>query len=198
MKNLKGTKTMENLMKAFAGESQARGRYTYFAQTAKDEGYEQIAELFIETAENEKVHAKIFYDHLVEGLKSEGLPFGVSIEADYPVAFGNTLENLKAAAAGENEEYTILYPQFAEVAKEEGFPEVAASFNLISKVEEKHEIRYLKLAENVEKEKVFSKDEKTFWKCRVCGYVHEADSAPKACPVCKVDQSNFELLCENY
>jgi len=199
MKSLKGTKTLENLMKAFAGESQARGRYTYFADVAAEEGYDHISEIFIETAENELVHAEIFYNHMLDGMDGEKTPFMVNIEASYPVAMGNTYENLKAAAMGENEEWTQLYPEFADEAEREGFPEVAASFRLISKVEQKHEARYEKLAQNVDEGKVFSKDEEGIsWKCRVCGYVHTAKSAPKACPVCKVDQGFFEKFCENY
>ena len=199
MKSLKGTKTLENLTKAFAGESQARSRYTYFAEVAAEEGYEQISELFMETAENELVHAEIFYGHILDGMEGEAAPFMVNIEAAYPVALGNTYDNLKAAAMGENEEWSELYPGFAKVAEEEGFPQVAASFKMISKVEQKHEIRYTKLAENVDKGAVFAKEEEgTAWKCRVCGYVHEGKSAPKVCPVCKVEQPYFEKFCENY
>lgn len=199
MKSLKGTKTLENLMKAFAGESQARNRYTLFADVASEEGYDQIAELFIETAENELVHAEIFYNHVLDGMEDEPAPFTVNIEASYPAVLGCTYDNLKAAAMGENEEWTQLYPEFAQIADDEGFPEVAASFRMISKVEEKHEKRYEKLAENVDKCKVFEKDEEgTDWKCRVCGYIHTGKSAPKICPVCKVEQGYFEKFCENY
>lgn len=199
MKSLKGTKTLENLTKAFAGESQARNRYTYFADVAAEEGYDHIAELFLETADNELVHAEIFYNHILAGMEGEEMPLMVNIEASYPVALGNTYDNLKAAAMGENEEWTELYPAFAQVAKEEGFPEVAASFNMISKVEQKHEIRYEKLAQNVEKGMVFEKeDANTQWKCRVCGYIHTGKASPKICPVCKVEQDFFEKFCENY
>ncbi|AHM55391.1 rubrerythrin [Peptoclostridium acidaminophilum DSM 3953] len=199
MKSLKGTKTLENLMKAFAGESQARSRYTYFADVASEEGYDHIAEIFIETAENELVHADIFYNHMLDGMEDEQTPFTVNIEASYPAVLGCTYDNLKAAAMGENEEWTQLYPEFAQIAESEGFPEVAASFRMISKVEERHEKRYEKLAENVDKCKVFEKDEEdTAWKCRVCGYIHSGKSAPKICPVCKVEQGYFEKFCENY
>ena len=141
--NLKGTKTLENLMKAFAGESQARNRYTFYASVAKKEGYEQIAAIFTETADNEKEHAKVFFKHILEGMASE-LPITVHVDADYPVELRTTKENLKAAAAGENEEWTILYPEFADVAEKEGFKDVANSFRQIAKVENRHEARYLK------------------------------------------------------
>lgn len=198
MNNLKGTKTLENLMKAFAGESQARNRYTFYADQAAEEGYDQIAELFLETADNEKIHAEIFFNHLQDGLKGEEFPCPVDISATYPVALRNTLDNLKAGALGENEEWDKLYPEFARTAEEEGFKEVAASFRMIGKVEEKHEDRFLKLAKNVEEGKVFKKDSKVQWKCRVCGYIHEGESAPNICPTCKMPQDYFELHCENY
>lgn len=197
MKSLKGTKTMENLMKAFAGESQARNRYTYYASIASKEGYKQIEAIFIETADNEKEHAKRFYNFLVEGLKDE-LPATVGFTATYPVAQGNTLDNLKAAAAGENEEWATLYPGFAEVADQEGFPEVAAVFRAVAKVEERHEIRYKKLAANVESGMVFKRDGKVQWKCRNCGYVHEGTEAPQICPSCAHPKDYFELFVENY
>jgi len=161
MKSLKNTKTMENLMKAFAGESQARTRYNFYASVANKEGYRQIEAIFNETADNEKEHAKRFYKFLLEGLNGE-LPASIMINADYPVAYGNTLDNLKAAAAGENEEWTKLYPEFAKVAKEEGFDEIAAAFTKIAEVEQRHEARYKKLAENIENNKVFNKDEKVY------------------------------------
>ncbi len=198
MSKLKGTKTLENLMKAFAGESQARNRYTFYAERALEEGYDQIAELFLETADNEKIHAEIFFNHLRDGLEGETFPCPVDISATYPVAIGDTLDNLKAAAMGENEEWDKLYPEFAKIAEEEGFKEVAVSFKMIAKVEAKHEDRYLKLAKNVEEEKVFKKDAKVEWKCRICGYIHEGEGAPKICPVCKVEQDYFEMHCENY
>lgn len=191
MTSLKGTKTEQNLLKAFAGESQARSRYTMFAKQAKKEGYEQIAALFEETAENEYQHAKRFFSFLEGGM--------VEITAAYPAGeVGTTLENLKAAAAGENEEHTILYPEFAKVAKEEGFLNVSAAFSLIAKVEVEHEARYLKLAANIENEEVFKKSAAKRWKCRKCGHVHTGDSAPDKCPTCLHPQSYFELKESNY
>lgn len=195
--NLKGTKTAENLLKSFAGESQARNRYTYYASVADKEGYKQIRNIFIETADNEKEHAKRFYKFLLEGLKDE-LPTSLEIKADYPVAQGNTLVNLKAAAAGENEECEKLYPAFAKVAEEEGFPEIATAFRMIASAEKRHEIRYNKLLANVETGKVFKKDEKVLWKCGNCGYVHEGLEAPETCPACVHPQAHFELFVENY
>ena len=189
-KSLKGTKTEHNLMAAFAGESQARNRYTFYASVAKKEGYEQIAALFLETADNEKEHAKRFFKFL------EGTP--VNINATYPTVYGDTLTNLKASAEGENEEWTILYPEFADIAQEEGFPEVANAFRKIAEVEAKHEARYLKIHENIESGKVFIKDGKVAWKCRNCGYIHYAESAPKLCPACLHAQSYFELHIQNY
>lgn len=197
MKNLKESKTLENLMKAFAGESQARNRYTYYASIAKKEGYMQIEAIFIETADNEKEHAKRFYKLLLEGLKND-LPSSVNIEAEFPIAQGTTLENLKAAANGENEEWTILYPDFAKAAREEGFSEAATAFEKISEVEKQHEKRYRKLYENIETGTVYKKNELTSWKCRNCGYVHEGISAPEVCPSCIHPQSYFEVLSENY
>ncbi len=197
MKNLKGTKSCENLLKAFAGESQARNRYTFYASVARKEGYRQIEAIFLETADNEKEHAKVFYKHLLKGLRSD-IPTAVEISAAYPVAQGDTLANLKAAAAGENEEWTVLYKGFAEIAREEGFPEVAESFSYISLVEEKHEARYLKLAANIEDGKVFKKDEMVSWKCGNCGYIHEGGNAPDCCPACNHSQSHFEIFVETY
>ncbi len=186
MASLKGTKTEQNLLKAFAGESQARNRYTYAASAAKKEGYEQIAAIFLETADNEKEHAKRFFKFLEGG--------GVEITAMYPAGtIENTLDNLKMAAAGENEEHTILYPGFADVADEEGFPEVAAAFRMIAAVEVEHEARYNKLIANVEGGEVFKKSNSTRWKCRNCGYVHEGDEAPLMCPACVHDQKYFEI-----
>lgn len=192
MKSLKGTKTEQNLLKAFAGESQARNRYTYFASQAKKEGFEQIAALFIETADNEKHHAKRFFSFLETGEALE-------ITAMYPAGkVGTTAENLKAAAAGENEEHTELYPGFAKVAAEEGFPEVAAVFKLIAKIEVEHEKRYLALLKNVTEGKVFKKDEKERWKCRECGYVHEGEEALDKCPACLHPKAFFEIKETNY
>lgn len=197
MKSLKGTKTAENLLKSFAGESQARTRYTYYASVADKEGYKQIRDIFIETAENEKEHAKRFYKFLLEGFEGE-LPAMLEITASYPIAQGNTLDNLKAAAAGENEEWTDLYPEFAKVAEEEGFPEIAAAYRMIASAEQRHEIRYKKLADNIINDKVFKKDEKVLWKCGNCGYVHEGTSAPEKCPACLHPKAYFEVFVETY
>ncbi len=191
---LKGSKTEKNLLKSFAGESQARMRYNYFASVAKKEGYEQISGIFIETADNEKEHAKIFFKYLKE---SEGKP--VEITAEYPAGkIGTTEENLLAAANGENEEHSKLYPEFEKIAKEEGFEEIAKSFHEIAEVEEKHEKRYRKLLENINNNSVFKKPEPIKWKCRNCGYVHKGKEAPEECPACKHPQAHYELHCENY
>lgn len=197
MKSLKGTKTAENLLKAFAGESQARNRYTYYASVADKEGYKQIKNIFIETADNEKEHAKRFYKFLLEGLAGE-LPAMIEITADFPVAQGTTLENLKAAAGGEYEEWNDLYPAFAKVAEEEGFPQIAAAFKMIAIAEKRHETRYKKLAANIENDKVFKKDEPTQWKCGNCGYVHEGNGAPEICPACLHPKDHFEVFAETY
>jgi len=197
MKSLKGTKTAENLLKSFAGESQARTRYTFYSSVADKEGYKQIKNIFIETADNEKEHAKRFYKFLLEGLKDE-LPTTVEINAQYPVAQGTTLENLKAAASGENEEWAELYPSFAKDADEEGFTEIANAFRLIATVEKRHETRYQKLANNVANGEVFKKDENVLWKCGNCGYIHEGTDAPNICPACVHPQAYFELFVENY
>jgi rubrerythrin len=191
MKSLAGTRTEQNLLKAFAGESQARNRYEFFASQARKEGLEQIAALFLETAGQEKEHAKRFFKFL-EGRM-------VEITATYPAGkIGTTAENLKAAAAGENEEWTALYPEFSKIAREEGFADVANAFLLISKVEAQHEKRYLKLLKNVEEGTVFKKAAKTKWACRNCGFVHEGDSAPQKCPACLHEQAFFEEKAENY
>jgi rubrerythrin len=191
MTNLKGTQTEKNLLKAFAGESQARNRYTFFASTAKKEGYEQIAAIFLETAENEKEHAKVFFKYLEGG--------EVEITAEYPAGkIGNTVENLLHAAEGERMEWGTLYPDFAEMAKEEGFEEVAESFTEIGEVEEEHEKRYRKLMESVKSGTVFKRAKEVKWKCRNCGYVHHGTEAPMTCPACKHPQSYYELLAENY
>jgi rubrerythrin len=190
-KSIKGTKTEKNLLAAFAGESQARNRYTYFASAAKKEGFEQIAHIFLETAENEKEHAKIFFKHLEGG--------EVEITAAYPAGvIGDTKKNLEAAAAGENMEWTTLYANFAKVAKEEDFPEIARSFEQISKVEKFHESRYRKLISNVGGNEVFKKKASVKWHCMNCGYVHEGPEAPKECPACKHSQAYYEMLAENF
>lgn len=194
MKSLKGTRTAENLMKAFAGESQARTRYTYYASTAKKEGYIQISNLFMETAENEKEHAKRFFKFLNESLKGEM----VDITADYPVGLGDTKENLLYAANGENEEWTKLYPTFADVAEEEGFKEIATAFRKIAEVEKHHEERYRKLLSNIENGSVFKKDKVVLWKCNNCGYIYEGTSAPQSCPACQHPQGYFEVFVETY
>lgn len=191
MPSIKGTRTEQNLLKAFAGESQARTRYTYFAGAAKKEGYEQIAALFTETADNEKEHAKVFFKYL------EGGP--VEITAAYPAGrIGTTAENLLAAADGEKEEWSELYPTFAQVAEEEGFPKVAVSFREIAEVESWHEKRYRKLLDNVENRRVFARETLVRWKCRNCGYVHEGPEAPDVCPACLHPQSYYEIWTEPY
>jgi rubrerythrin len=191
---LKGSQTEKNLLKAFAGESQARNRYTYFASVAKKEGYEQISAIFTETSDNEKEHAKIFFKHLEN---SGGSP--VEITAMYPAGkIGTTEENLLAAANGEKEEWTALYPEFEKIARKEGFKNVAESFKEIAEVEEQHEKRYRKLLKNIEKKEVFKKDKVVKWKCLNCGYVHEGKEAPDVCPACKHPQSYYEILEENY
>ncbi|MEW6516476.1 MAG: rubrerythrin [candidate division FCPU426 bacterium] len=190
-KSVKGTKTEKNLLAAFAGESQARNRYTYAAGVAEKEGYLQIAELFLETAENEREHAKRFFKHLEGGM--------VEITATYPAGvIGTTAENLKAAAAGEHEEWSKLYPEAAVVARQEGFTEVAETFENISKVENAHEQRYRKLLANVEQGQVFKKLQPVRWKCRNCGFIHEGTEAPMTCPACRHPQKYFEVLGENY
>lgn len=178
MKDLKGTKTEKNLMEAFAGESQARNKYTYFASVAKKEGYEQISALFLETADNEKEHAKLWLKQL------NGI--------------GDTIDNLKAAAAGENGEWTEMYPRMAKEAREEGFEDIAQLFEGVMRIEKEHEQRYLQLLKNIQENKVFNKDTKTLWKCRNCGHIHEGPSAPEECPVCAHAKAYFEILSKNY
>jgi len=190
-KSLKGTQTEKNLLTAFAGESQARNRYTYFASAARKAGYEQIAEIFLETAENEKEHAKVFFKYLEGG---EAI-----VNASYPAGvIADTKANLTEAADGENMEWTTIYADFARTAKKEGFPKIAKSFEEISKVEKFHEARYRKLIANLAKKKVFKKDGVSKWHCRNCGYVHEGTSAPKICPACLHPQAYYEVLAENY
>jgi rubrerythrin len=190
-KSVKGTKTEKNLLKSFAGESQARNRYDYFASAARKEGLEQIANIFQETALQEKEHAKRFFNFL-EGGTTE-------ITASYPAGkTGTTKENLKAAAEGEHEEWTDLYPHFAEVAKEEGFPEIAAAYKMIAKVEAEHERRYLRLLQNVSEDKVFMKNGKVWWKCINCGYIYESEKALETCPACLHPKSFMQIREENY
>ncbi|MEW6087265.1 MAG: rubrerythrin [bacterium] len=188
---LKGSRTEKNLLASFAGESQARNRYTYFASAAKKEGYEQISAIFLETADNEKEHAKKFFKFMEGG--------DLEITASYPAGvIGNTLENLKAAADGEHLEWTKLYKEAEETAKREGFEEAAKLFKEIGEVENHHEIRYRKLFENIKTGKVFRKDIAVKWKCRNCGYIHEGREAPAECPACSHPQAYYEVFCENY
>ncbi len=190
-KSIKGSQTEKNLLAAFAGESQARNRYTFFASAAKKEGFEQISRIFLETAENEKEHAKVFFKYLEGG--------DLEITAAYPAGvIGDTKANLEAAAAGEQMEWTTLYTEFARIAKEEGYPEVCRSFEQIAKVEKFHEGRYRKLAQNIAENEVFQKKDSVKWHCINCGYVHEGAEAPKECPACKHPQAYYELLAENY
>ncbi|MDD5120561.1 MAG: rubrerythrin family protein [Candidatus Omnitrophica bacterium] len=190
-KSIKGSKTEENLLAAFAGESQARNRYTYFASAARKEGFEQIANIFAETAENEKEHAKVFFKHLEGG--------DLEITAMYPAGMiKDTKSNLESAAAGEKLEWTTLYQDFGKIAREEGFDDVARSFEQIAKVEQFHESRYRKLINNISHNEVFKKEAQVKWHCINCGYVFEGSDAPKECPACKHPQSFYEVLSENY
>lgn len=189
--SIQGTKTEKNLLKAFAGESQAKNRYTFFSKIAQKEGFEQIAALFMETALNEEQHAKIFFRFM------EGNP--VEITAVYPAGkIGTTSENLRAAASGENEEWAKLYPEFAETAVKEGLQKVAAAFRLIAKIEAEHERRFLKLLKNIETNKVFKEDKETEWVCRKCGHVHKGEKALETCPVCGHPKSYFERIATNF
>ena len=191
MAELKGSQTERNLLAAFAGESQARNRYTFFASVARKQGYEQIAAIFLDTADNEKEHAKLFFTQLQGG--------DVEIQASYPAGvIGDTAANLEAAADGERLEWTVLYQRFEQVAREEGFGEIAHIFKEVAEVEEQHERRYRKLLERVRSGTVFERDTVVQWHCRNCGYVHEGKSAPKACPACRHPQAYFEPLAENY
>ncbi|MCX9013006.1 MAG: rubrerythrin family protein [Candidatus Methanoperedens sp.] len=189
--NFKESRTEKNLLAAFAGESQARNRYTYFASAAKNEGFEQISAIFLETADNEKEHAKVFFKHLQGG--------NVEITAMYPAGvIGKTADNLLAAAEGEKLEWGTLYPAFAEVAEEEGFPKVAESFTEIAEVEQFHDRRYRALLKNVKEGSVFRKSRTIKWHCRNCGYIHEGTEAPKECPACRHARSYYEPLAENW
>jgi rubrerythrin len=188
---LKGTQTEKNILTAFAGESQARNRYTYFASQAKKEGFVQISAIFEETANQEKEHAKRLFKFLEGG--------DVEIQAAFPAGvIGTTMENLTASAAGENHEYTEMYPDFAKTAREEGFEEIAAVMEAIAVAEKQHEKRYLALAANIKDGKVFTRDGSEVWRCRNCGYLHEGTDAPDECPACAHPQAHFELLGENY
>lgn len=191
MKSIKGTRTEQNLLKSFAGESQARNRYTFFASVAKKEGYEQISGVFMETAEQEKEHAKRFFKYLEGG--------DLTITASYPAGvIGTTVENLLAAAQGEHEEWDVLYAEFADVAEQEGFDEIANTFRQIAKVEAEHEKRYLKLLSRITDGNFFVRDNEIWWQCRNCGYVLKAKEAPLKCPACAHPQSYFEPKKENY
>ena len=191
MRELKGTKTEKNILTAFAGESQARNRYTYFASQAKKEGFEQISGIFLETADNEKEHAERLFKFLKGG--------SVAITASYPAGLiASTADNLKAAAEGEHYEQTIMYPQFAEVAKQEGFPDIAKVMLSIAVAERQHEKRYLALLDNIKTGRVFKRETVTKWKCRNCGYIHEGAEPPEKCPACDHPQAYYELLAENY
>ena len=191
MKSLKGTKTEQNLMTAFAGESQARNRYSFFASQAKKEGYEQIAAIFLDTADNEKEHAKVIFK-LLEGGEAQ-------VSARFPAGvIAQTTANLLEAAAGERYEYAEMYPGFAEIAKKEGFPEIAATLLNIAAAEKGHERRFLSLKRNLDNGMVFKRDSKVVWRCRNCGYMHEGDAAPDECPACKHEQAYFEVFGEVY
>ena len=190
-KSIKGTRTEKNLLAAFAGESQARNRYTYFASAARKEGFEQIANIFMETAENEKEHAKVFFKYLEGG--------DAQITASYPAGMiADTKSNLEEAAAGENLEWTTLYADFAKTAKDEGFDDIARSFEQIAKVEKTHESRYRKLSNNITNNEVFRKKAPVVWHCINCGYTFEGTEAPKQCPSCKHPQAYYEVLAQNY
>lgn len=190
-KLIKGTETEKNLLKAFAGESQARNRYTFFAEQAEEDGFMQISDVFMETSEQEFVHAQRFFDFLQGG--------EVEITAMFPAGIvGTTPENLKAAAEGENEEWTVLYPAFAEKALEEGFKDVATAFKMIAKVEEEHEKRYLAFLENIEKNRVFEREDKVYWYCSNCGYVHFGKKALENCPACLFPKDFFQIKASNY
>ena len=191
MKSLKGTKTEQNLMTAFAGESQARNRYSFFASQAKKEGYEQIAAMFLDTADNEKEHAKVIFK-LLEGGEAQ-------VSARFPAGvIAQTTANLLEAAAGERYEYSEMYPGFAEIARKEGFSDIAATLLNIAAAEKGHEKRFLSLKRNLDNGMVFKRDSKAVWRCRNCGYMHEGDSAPDECPACKHEQAYFEVFGEVY
>ncbi|MCB5229742.1 MAG: rubrerythrin family protein [Candidatus Cloacimonetes bacterium] len=195
--SFKDSRTAQNLLKSFAGESQARMRYVYSAKTAKKEGFEQISNIFMETAENEKEHAKVFFKHLLKrGMEGEM----IEITAGYPVGWSpdSTLKNLQYAADGEQEEWEELYPTFADIAEEEGYKDIATSWRMVAKVEKEHEKRFRKLYENVKNLRVFEKEGKVFWKCLNCGYIHEGATAPKICPACDHSQAYFEVHLETY
>lgn len=192
-------KTIENLTKAFIGESQARNRYTFYSKIALDEGFEQISEIFLITADNEREHAKWLY-RLINDLKQKGREglSEISVEAGVPITLGDTAENLKAAIAGENYEYTRMYPEFADIAGKEGFPDIAKRLRAIAKAEAHHEERYRKLLKELEGKSVFRKDKQVYWVCRKCGYVHEGKEPPVKCPSCDHESKYFQIRCEEY
>lgn len=189
MKSLQGTKTAENLAKAFAGESQARNRYTFYAKTAEQEGHIYVSNVFYETANEERAHAKVFFDFLIQGLGKSH----IKVDADYPIGFGNTEQNLQYAAEGEKEEWGTLYPGFADIAKQEGFPEVEFALRKIVDIEAVHEKRYLDLMNALKDGALYKKNTKQYWKCINCGYIMETEEAPKVCPVCKYPQGWFQI-----
>ncbi|MFW6283400.1 MAG: rubrerythrin [Minisyncoccales bacterium] len=193
-------KTLNNLIKAFIGESQARNRYTYYAKIAKKQGYEQISAIFLETAEQEKTHAKRLFEHIQELKEKLGKNKDeeIIVEAIAPTAYGKTLDNLKAAANGENYEHSEMYPEFAKTAEEEGLDEIASRLKSIAKAEEHHEERYLKLVKEIENNSVFNKQEETAWVCRECGYVHKGNQPPEICPSCDHPQAYYQVKCEEY
>jgi rubrerythrin len=191
------SKTKVNLMRAFAGESQARNRYTFYASQARKNGYIQISDIFLETAENEKEHAEVFYKLLTSHMNNL-FDNDIEITAGYPVSLSTTLDNLSSSAAAEHGEAETVYPSFAEVAKQEGFDDIAFTFNKIAEVEKAHETRFLKLADNVRQNKVFKRDEDVQWKCANCGYIHTGNKAPDKCPACDHPIDYYELFVENY
>ncbi|MEA2088688.1 MAG: rubrerythrin family protein [Patescibacteria group bacterium] len=192
-------KTIQNLTKAFIGESQARNRYTFYAKVAKKEGYEQIASIFLETAEQEKVHAKRLFEHIQELKEKIGENLNeIKVEATAPTVYENTVENLKASIAGENYEHSEMYPEFAKIAEEEGLTNIAQRLRSIAKAEEHHEERYKKLLAQLEAGTIFKKDKETTWVCRECGYVHQGNQAPLKCPSCDHPQSYYQIKCEEY
>ncbi len=192
--------TLKNLCKAFIGESQARNRYTYYAKLAMNEGYEQIAGIFLETAEQEKTHAKRLFEHIQELKKelSKEEQDEILVDSSTPTIFSTTIENLKAAAAGENYEYSKMYPEFADIAEKEGFTEIANRLRAIAKAEQHHEERYLKLLEQLEKQTIFKKTEEVQWICRECGYAHIGKEPPEKCPACNHPKAFYQVKCENY
>lgn len=190
MKSLVGTKTAENLSKAFAGESQAKNRYIFYSQVADKEGHKHIASIFSETADNERAHAKIFFDFLIQGLGKAH----IKVDAEYPIGFGTTVQNLQYAAEGEKEEWGMLYPGFADTAKSEGFPEVEFAFRKIIEIETHHEKRFLDLMSRLQNGKLYKQDSPRKWKCINCGYIYEGNEPPAICPACKHPQGYFEIM----